>query len=278
MKNLYDIYESIFDDDFEDQVEDAMYEEQILDWIKQHYTWPEDGYYKVRKEKGQFYVDAETAILSDLRATSLTNGMFKWGEVYVFDCSSSLVEDFEGCPDTTSAFKCASCQRIKSLKGIPTKCETLAIQGIPGLTSFEGIPAGVKEIYASGCPNLKTLKGCPKSLKKLWIDGCSSLKNLEGIGKVSLELNCSFCENLTSLKGLPQLKKLGLLKLRSCPKLESLEGSPTEVKTLDIMRTPKLDYLDGMPRYVKTLYYTRGRYYESYINSHCEVDKIVAVD
>ena len=140
MKNLKDyLKESILGN-----WEDIDIEKDIKSEIEQFLEDNYDGTFSITLVDGNYIVDSRTDVeVKNTNITSLTNGMFEFGKVRDFDCSSckSLVS-LEGAPkEVGGCFYCDNCN---------------------SLTSLEGAPKEVSEDFSCAfCNSLKTLKGAP---------------------------------------------------------------------------------------------------------------------
>lgn len=121
--------------------------------------------------------------------TSLTNGLFRWGE-------------FGG------NFDCSECENLTSLKGSPKKVNGGFDCGYcKKLISLEGAPKETRgDFCCNYCKNLKSLKGAPEVVRgDFYCSYCDNLKTLEGAPKeVSGDFDCGYCKGLISLKGAPE--------------------------------------------------------------------------
>ena len=148
------------------------------------------------------------------KVESLTNGLFRWGEV-------------------GGVFYCDHCVNLKSLKGAPKIVgESFYCDGCDKLTSLEGAPEKVgKSFGCSGCSGLTTLKGAPKKTDNgFYCNGCENLTSLEGAPEeVGWSFVCSYCKNLTSLEGAPE--KVGrLFDCDNCPNLKITDSDREKYK------------------------------------------------
>ena len=100
--------------------------------------------------------------------TSLTNGLFRWGEV-------------------SKSFCCANCENLKSLEGAPKEVNgSFDCSNCTKLKSLEGAPEEVGwNFICTHCDKLENLKGAPKKLKgNFYCNDCINLKSLEGTPEV----------------------------------------------------------------------------------------------
>ena len=156
MLDLY--FKFILNDD--DTYLGVEYDKRIVEeWIKHNYYFTGKLFIS-----DDLVVDCSGSV--DVRyknITSLTNGLFRWGEVGgMFNCSSCKnITTLEGSPKYVGDdFWCSACDKLKSLEGSPEK--------VGGCFDCRH------------CSNLKTLKGAPK--------------------KVERDFSCINCNNLTSLE------------------------------------------------------------------------------
>ena len=186
--------------------------QEIIEWIESN---TQDRIYK-NKIKFDFSTspitinyDGDIKYASSI--TSLTNGLFQWGEVRgYFYCAFSNITSLEGAPKGVSGnFSCDNCKLLTSLEGSPEK--------VGGCFN------------CSYCDSLKSLKGASKEVWFFECRFCNSLASLEGAPeKVKDTFSCSHCQSLKSLKGGPE-KVGGNFHCTRCPNLTSLEYAPKEV-------------------------------------------------
>ena len=163
----YYIAESLFDD--EDVLSDPKRDKIIVEnWISQNYKI--SGQLEILHDDIYTVNCSGDVIVKNRDITSLTNGMFRWGEV-------------------GRSFHCAGCKNLKSLEGTPKE--------VGG--SF----------HCTGCKNLKSLEGAPKEVGgDFYCSFCENLKSLEGApAKINSYFSCIFCKNLKTLKGGPKYVK-----------------------------------------------------------------------
>ena len=128
----------------------------VEEWIKDNYEF---------SDKLVISDDLVVACRGDVNVTnekveSLTNGLFRWGEV-------------------GGMFNCSSCENITSLEGSPKKVGGDFYCGsCKNLTSLEGAPEEVGGIFnCRYCENLKSLEGAPKKVyDKFYCGHCKKLK------------------------------------------------------------------------------------------------------
>ena len=137
------------------------------------------------------------------KVESLTNGLFRWGEVGgEFYCDHCVnLKSLKGAPKIVGeSFYCDGCDKLTSIKGAPEEVGGYFYCGDCGkLTSLEGAPKSVSGgFYCEGCINLKTLKGAPKKVGGVFnCTHCNELKSLEGAPKkVGGSFECWRCKNL----------------------------------------------------------------------------------
>lgn len=183
-----------------------------------------DGIYEVT------YKNKAPMVLKNKKATSVTNGMFKFvGETSGFEANACYeLESLEGLPDVMLGdFKLLGCEKLKSLKGAPKK-----IDG---------------EFCCGRCDSLENLEGMSQEgVTRLSLYDCGELKSLKGSTNDVLNLLISRCDQLDSLKGGPQ-NVMHTYTISSCKNLTSLEGSPKEINgNYEASWLPKLTSLKGI--------------------------------
>ena len=190
MKSLKLQFESLLDD------EDIFYgtnsdKKFIKNWIKDNYKF--SGKLTILDD---FIVDCTGfAYVKNKSITSLTNGLFRWGEV-------------------GGMFNCSSCKNITTLEGSPKYVgDDFWCSACENLTSLEGAPEKVDGCFdCRHCSNLKTLKCAPK--------------------KVEMDFSCINCNNLTSLEGAPEEVR-GRFVYSNCPNLKISDSDRRIYEMLD---------------------------------------------
>ena len=192
MKSLKEyIHEGLLDEGLLDRVKnkEVNHDALIKEFLKDNYKI--NGSYTIKGTKDGFVVDVKGYIkVINKDITSLTNGLFEFGEV-------------------SGEFLCSYCKNLTSLEGAPEKV------------------GGTFECY--NCKALTTLEGAPEKVgDDFSCRRCESLKSLEGAPKEVGDFSCVHCQSLTTLKGAPQ-KVGGEFDCSECESLKTLEGSPREV-------------------------------------------------
>ena len=140
------LYESLLDN-----LDDL---EKSIDLKKVIKNWIENNYGKITLLKisdkpnkdGKYEVSANHVIIDNKSLTSLTNDMFVWKNVRLFNCSNcTSLTSLEGAPEKVGGdFNCSHCNSLTSLKGAPKEvggdfycCDCTS------LTSYE-LPKGTK--------------------------------------------------------------------------------------------------------------------------------------
>ena len=185
-----DVYfESLLDNEdifFNPETEKKLVEE----WIKNNYKI--DGNLTISDD---FVVSCTRNVtVKNKSITSLTNGIFRWGEVDGF-------------------FDCGNCNNLTSLKGAPEEVGDHFYCGYcEKLTSLEGSPKIVGSgFYCESCNNLTSLKGAPEKV--------------EGV------FNCNYCDKLTSLKGASK-NVGGNFECRKCNNLKITDSDRKKYKII----------------------------------------------
>ena len=151
-----DVYlESLLDDEYKFYGANSD-KKMVESWIRDNYKI--DGKLTISDD---LVVDCNNTVkIKNKSITSLTNGLFRWGNVgksFLCNGCKSLIS-LEGAPKEVGGyFYCISCNNLKSLEGAP------------------------KEVYGgfscSFCNNLKSLKGAPEKINgDFYCSGCKNLK------------------------------------------------------------------------------------------------------
>ena len=169
MKSLKSILEAsvLADIDYQLEYGDEALKNNIIDWIKDNVMSIKENKLNFDFNTAPITVNYDTDIQFKYDITSLTNGMFQWGEVGGY-------------------FSCEYCNSLKSLEGAPK-----IVKGY---------------VYAFNCKLLQTLEGAPEKVgKDFSCRGCKSLKSLKGAPKeVGGYFNCERCPSLKSLRDAPK--------------------------------------------------------------------------
>ena len=209
MKSLKLCFESLLDGD--DVFFDSGNEKKLVkEWINDNYKI--NGNLTISDD---FVVNcAGHVTVKNKSITSLTNGLFSWGEVDGF-------------------FNCGRCDKLTSLEGAPKKVGgDFCCHECNSLETLEGAPEEVGgNFYCSCCEKLISLEGAPKKVGAgLYCNGCINLKSLKGAPKkVGYAFDCSQCGNLTTIKDGPE--KVGsLFYCIRCPKLTITDSDRKKYK------------------------------------------------
>ena len=157
MKSLKLYFESLLDDD--DIFLDSGTEKKLAEeWIRNNYKI--DGNLTISDD---FVVSCtKNVTVKNKSITSLTNGLFSWGEVDgFFDCSGCKnLTSLNGAPGKVMGyFTCESCNNLTSLEGAPKEVSNFYCRNCNKITSLKGAPEWVSgSFYCGGCPNLKITK------------------------------------------------------------------------------------------------------------------------
>ena len=213
------INESIWD--IEDNVEDNNEESiknDIYKFLDEFYFCEERNNFKepsqivqIILDKNQFIVNCHCTVHGRVNLTSLTNGMFKWGEVKDFVCSgSSKLKSLEGAPEYVGGnVNCGFCVNLKNLEGAPKEVKgNFSCGYCSNLTSLKGAPSEVGGVLDCHACSITSLEGAPKRVDGNFSCGyCPSLKSLKGAPKyVGGDFKCPNCKKLTS-KALKDIEK-----------------------------------------------------------------------
>ena len=214
------INESIWD--IEDNVEDNNEESiknDIYKFLDEFYFCEEKNNFKepsqivqIILDKNQFIVNCHCTVHGRANLASLTNGMFKWGEVKgSFNCAgSSKLKSLEGAPEYVGGnFNCSFCVNLKNLEGAPKEVKgNFSCGYCSNLTSLKGAPSEVGGVFDCHACSITSLEGAPKRVDGNFSCGyCPSLKSLKGAPKyVGGDFKCPNCKKLTS-KALKDIEK-----------------------------------------------------------------------
>lgn len=215
MKAISDyINESLLDDleDLEKDSDKSIITSKIKKFLDNNYLF-RGRYDIVPTETGPFIVNVESNVrVSNKLIKSLTNGMFKFGEV-------------------DGIFSITLCRKIKSLEGAPEKVtKSFRCSMCDSLASLEGAPKEVgNDFDCSMCDSLTSLKGAPKKVGLSFnCSGCKSLTSLEGAPeKVGKNFECAECKKLSSIKGIPKTIG-GNFSVYGCPIVDNI--TPDDIK------------------------------------------------
>ena len=180
MKSLKEyIYEVSLTEGLLDRVKNKDVDHKILveEFLKENYKI--HGSYTIKETKEGFVVDVRGEVkVKNRDITSLTNGLFEFGEVSRdFDCAScKSLKTLKGAPKIVWwNFNCSGCRLLKTLEGAPEKVGwSFDCSKCDLLTSLEGAPQEAEENFdCSNCKSLKTLEGAPKKVgERFYCDCC----------------------------------------------------------------------------------------------------------
>ena len=180
MKSLKEyIYEVSLTEGLLDRVKNKEVSHEILieEFLKENYDIR--GSYTIKETKDGFVVDVKGEVkVKNRDITSLTNGLFEFGEVSRdFDCAScKSLKTLKGAPKIVWwNFNCSGCRLLKTLEGAPEKVGwSFDCSKCDLLTSLEGAPQEAEENFdCSNCKSLKTLEGAPKKVgERFYCDCC----------------------------------------------------------------------------------------------------------
>ena len=194
MKHLY---ESIFDDDILDQdYSEESFKQIIKNWIDERFHI--FGKFEILYENNVFIVNAGE-VFKKKSLTSLTNGMFEWGEIDKdFDCSECpKLTSLKGGPKIVRGdFNCSECPRLTSLEGAPEIAGIYFIADQCNFETLKGISQTSKKYILNDNKKLKSLKYLPKNILGLNISNCPLIKNFKDGPDHMMTLVCDYCTNL----------------------------------------------------------------------------------
>ena len=131
--------------------------------------------------------------------TSLTNGIFQWGEtIGDFQCNNcASLKSLDGSPKEVGGnFECYNCDSLKSLEGAPNKVGGwFDCSNCDSLKSLEGAPKKVGgKFYCMECHSLKSLEGAPKEVGgDFYCKDCGVQFTEDDVKKVSNVKNKIYC-------------------------------------------------------------------------------------
>ena len=164
MKSLKEyIYEVSLNEGLLDRVKNKEVNHEILieEFLKENYDIR--GPHTIKETKDGFIVDIKGKVeVKNRDITSLTNGLFEFGEV-------------------SRDFDCSYCKSLNTLKGAPEKVGwSFDCSKCDLLTSLEGAPKEVEENFdCSNCKSLKTLEGAPQEVGRRYFCDCRGVQFTE---------------------------------------------------------------------------------------------------
>ena len=239
------------------EMDEKIERDNIINFLEENYgIKPEyaDKIVKIVKKKNTYIVNAikdSTIQAINKPMTSLTNGIFEWGNVKIFYVSKCHnLTSLKGAPKKCERFIVRECNKLTNLTGLQNVLYEIDCSLCDGLTSLEGLPKICRKINCSYCKNLKNLKGAPETCEGIYCKNCPNLTSLEGAPRKCEYFDCSGCESLTSLKYGPEISKS--FQCYSC-NISSLEYAPKSCIWLSASETP-IKNLKGLPDDLNTLY------------------------
>ena len=245
---------------------------EIITWICDHYCVDRDALSKPIKKRS-LIVNMETTpptvdykdsglMLKKVEKSLCNDGMFQWGEIDWFDCSSTFITSLEGAPKKTRVIDCSWCPELITLKGAPKEVESINCRNCPKLVSIEGCPKEMEWFDCGCCKSLKSLKGGPEIVREHFSCYQCDLKDLIGAPKEAGSFDCSYCPDLKSLKGAPKklTNKHGYADFdcRRCDSLTSLEGAPKEVDRFRCLNCSNLKEVGNTLKDVRNVISCKG--------------------
>lgn len=205
---------SILNVDF--NIDNEIIRNSISDWIRQN-VYVQDFQLSDNPDSDGMFIATSLYVAMNTYATSLTNKLFKWGEIQqYFDCSGSRITNLEGAPQQVHTFDCSDCVNLTSLKGAPETCIYFYCSNCYNLTSLEGGPKIIKGSFYCDHTKINNLIGSPKKCPRFYCSYNDYLTSLEGVPKnINRVLDCSNCQNLRSIKGAP--KEVSIVDIRDSP-------------------------------------------------------------
>lgn len=221
---LYDLSsmkESLLDDE-DDLATDFTKEIEVF--ITKTFRCP--GYKIKRDANGDYIVNCDTVSSKYWETETLTNGLFKWGEVKDF-----LIDNL---------------WKLKSLEGAPKECRVFSCKGCEGLINLIGGPQYAEHFYCDRCRKLESLEGAPEQCVIFGCSSCPNLKSLKGAPRVCTTTFCCSSTDITSLEGAP--RECDVFQCNNCPRLKTLKGAPRRVDTFECRRCDALKDTKDEPK------------------------------
>lgn len=157
MKDLYDIAESILDDedDILDAADTAAELSASVEWLKNHgVAFRMDDVLKGRRVRW-YNPDTNTFTLESSSITLDKKDKDIPSYIHIDVCKNVNLHGYMGgvLPDL-----------LKGLQDV----DTLSIRNCPNLKSLRGCPQNVKIFAVSGCPKITSLDGCPAKVEEMF--------------------------------------------------------------------------------------------------------------
>ncbi len=184
----------------------------------------------VRKESGIYIIDFDGVITPNEDIEYLTNDLFNWGEVAIFELyNCNKLKSLVGAPKSiTDLFRVEKCNGLSDLVGAPQKVVDFKCMKCDKISSFNGFPKVVYgDVQIEDLPKLTSLRGMPEQLNgDLIIDTLDGLTDFNGLPRfVKGDFTCMYCKNIKSSNGLPKSVK-GDFVVTSCGDLPHMEELP----------------------------------------------------
>lgn len=192
----------------------------ILEFINHHYVIHgyksvydayRNGIVRIRQDNS-YVVDVDGHVTSNKfmkEAEHLTNGLFRFGNVEIFDADRCRnLKSLEGGPERiTGSYICRQCDALKNLKGAP-----------------KYVAGG---FWCDHCKNLETLEGSPDVVTDIFsCSYCGKIKDLKGSPVyVGRTFSCNGCQSLESVDDLPQTPPCMIINMTDCPKITHVPKS-----------------------------------------------------
>jgi len=157
-----------------------------------------------------------------------------------------MVDDLHLLPRNLASLD-ASCERIRSLAGIPPSVRHLGLS-LSGVTSLAGLPSSVESLNVSntGISDIDSLSA--RDIRVLDIS-TRPFRNMKLLPRSVTSLKLQH-EDISELEGLPD--ELVDLEVRGTT-ISSLKGLPKKLRRLVLARNPALVKLDALPQHLSEL-------------------------
>lgn len=199
------------------------------------------------------FPDCDNLVLSGNKITSLI-GIPKYvKKLHIIRCPN--LKTLKGCPTKLESLSISDTP-ITDLKGAPQEIsDCMSIGPLPNLVSFDGCPKYIRELDVRYCPKLTSLDGCPKDLYSLYITNVGLVNFVGGPQRVERSIHCTECDNLETLEGFP--KEIGgRVVMPYNKKLISLKGMPEKIggNEIDVNHCYSLISVEDAPKDIMLKY------------------------
>ena len=200
----------------------------------------------------------------------ITEFLHKHTKVYYYTSGSNVVinDNFEICVNGEVTFRNFEESSLPDYINFRTVTGQIEFNNCINLTSLRGLPKWSGGIIIKDCPKLKSLEYLP--IAPSYLIDHTGIRNLTGFPeshRFKAKRSRTDSRTFADLLGFGDLIEYPELTLRLNNNLESLEGLPTNLKNLTILRCKKIRSIDGIKSNILTfksdLYAIRDK--DSYI-------------